>query len=78
MLEKHARECVRMILKGLHSLHAAFDLKPKNILVCYSKIGAIKLKIIDFGSAKLSWEGEKVRSRYLFKGIPIYMSPESI
>ena len=85
MPESDVRIYARMILRGLHCMHAKgyvhCDLKPLNILAFPSPdaTGCYQLKIADFGLVKEpreevrreSWKGR-------FRGTPYYISPESV
>lgn len=81
--EWDTRRYVRMILRGLCSVHGKgivhCDLKPSNILV-FPGVNDDRLKIADFGLAK---EGRDYKEeigfwRFNFRGTPFYMSPESV
>ena len=62
-------------LHGKNILHR--DLKPENILAKSCQGGEIKLKICDFGVAKLL--NQKIGNMYYTRdwaGTPVYMAPE--
>ena len=64
-------------LHGKNILHR--DLKPENILAKSCQGGEIKLKICDFGVAKLL--NQKVGNMYYTRdwaGTPVYMAPEVV
>jgi serine/threonine protein kinase len=81
--EGDVQKYTRMILKGLHCIHERgyvhCDLKPENILVFYSPNGASYVKITDFGLSKIPGDkNELITRKSVFRGTPIYMSPESV
>ncbi len=73
---------IRQVLCGLEHAHAAGvvhrDLKPENILVSRDAHGEERLKIVDFGIAKLvsAPVGSCLTAAGVVFGTPQYMSPE--
>lgn len=69
----------RMICRGLAAAHAVGvvhrDLKPSNLFLTAGPDGRTTLKILDFGVAKLSDDGE-VTKHGVVLGTPAYMAPE--
>ena len=71
---------------GLEAAHRAGivhrDLKPENLFVTRDELGREKLKIVDFGLAKMSdlerprGEGQRLTKTGMIFGTPRYMSPE--
>ncbi|QCE05508.1 mitogen-activated protein kinase kinase kinase [Vigna unguiculata] len=82
--EKEVIMYTRMILKGLRSIHKEgiihCDLKPANILLFPSSDDNAKyqLKIADFGLSNTIGDANVGLGEIMFRGTPIYMSPESI
>jgi len=80
---REATELVRLTSSAVASLHAIDiihrDLKPGNLMVRTGKDGRVRVKLIDFGIAKLSHErddvGAGVDSSTI--GTPSYMAPET-
>ena len=54
------------------------DLKPENLFVARRDDGSPKLKILDFGIAKVVSESGKAAAKTRILGTPLYMSPEQI
>jgi tRNA A-37 threonylcarbamoyl transferase component Bud32 len=75
---------VRQVAVALDKTHAAGivhrDLKPENLFLTQADDGAPRLKVLDFGIAKLvesaTQTGLKAATRSI--GTPIYMAPEQI
>lgn len=75
-------------LRGLRDAHASRvvhrDIKPGNLFLAQSESGALKLKILDFGIAKLHREPfsqgvtTNVTATGSLLGSPLYMSPEQV
>ncbi|WP_437586317.1 protein kinase domain-containing protein [Sorangium sp. So ce1000] len=65
---------------ALDRTHAASivhrDLKPANIFLSQREDGSVRVKILDFGIAKLVAEGATAAGATSSLGTPIYMSPE--
>ncbi len=67
----------------LHAIHVAHehgivhrDLKPDNIMISEAYGGAVQLKVVDFGIAKLQWSEQCSTTGASLIGTPDYMSPE--
>jgi protein kinase-like protein len=73
-------DILRQTLAALHEAHEANivhrDVKPENILVDRSRDGQLRVKVIDFGVARVG--GAKLTRQGLSVGTPHYMAPESI
>lgn len=57
------------------------DVKPDNVVVCAEESGALRVKLLDFGIAKLAEEAGPelgVTTKGVQLGTPAYMSPEQI
>lgn len=57
------------------------DVKPENVVVCTDESGALRVKLLDFGIAKLAEEAGpelSVTTKGMQLGTPAYMSPEQI
>lgn len=75
-------------LRGLRDAHASRvvhrDIKPGNLFLAQTESGALKLKILDFGIAKLHREPfsqgvtTNVTATGSLLGSPLYMSPEQV
>ena len=70
------------ILDGLHAVHAADivhrDLKPENVMLVPGRGGELRVKLLDFGIAKLVEPGHRVDltlAGQIF-GTPTYLAPE--
>ncbi len=75
---------LRQVLDGLTTAHAQGivhrDIKPGNIFLADSPDGALRIKLLDFGLARVPSEGA---AQHLTKtgeilGTPAYMSPEQV
>lgn len=70
------------ILAGLQAVHAADivhrDLKPENVMLVPRPDGAVSVKLLDFGIAKLAEPGQRVDLTLTGRifGTPAYLSPE--
>ena len=81
---ERAIEFTRQILRGLDHAHGRGivhrDLKPENVFVTRDHEGALCLKLVDFGIAKLAGgtdeEGGNLTRLGVVFGTPFYMSPE--
>uniref|UniRef100_A0A7S2ZCH7 Protein kinase domain-containing protein n=2 Tax=Rhodosorus marinus TaxID=101924 RepID=A0A7S2ZCH7_9RHOD len=77
LTEERTRELTRMVLNGLHYLHAKkiahLDIKPENLLT----LADGSVKIADFGTAEMYKEGIENSSRDRTKiGTPAFAAPE--
>jgi len=80
---RRALHIVLQVARGLDAAHTAGvihrDLKPENVMLVEQPKGPEKIKILDFGIAKLADPGEETerltRAGMVF-GTPEYMSPE--
>ncbi len=65
---------------ALERTHAAGivhrDLKPENLFVTYRDDGSARLKILDFGIAKVVARQDKITTGFM--GTPLYMAPEQL
>lgn len=70
--------------RALDKTHAAGivhrDLKPENLFITRRDDGSVRLKILDFGIAKVvaASEGQQKKQQTINLGTPPYMSPEQI
>ncbi len=82
-----AVELMRQICSAVHAAHVEGvihrDLKPDNIFLERGREGAITVKILDFGVAKLRQNTSELKTQSaeltmsgMMLGTPIYMSPE--
>lgn len=80
-------EVVQMLAQAARALdktHAAGivhrDLKPENLFITRRDDGSIRVKILDFGIAKVvaASEGQQKKQQTINLGTPPYMSPEQI
>jgi serine/threonine-protein kinase len=80
-----AEEAVDLLGQAAHALdktHAAGivqrDLKPQNLFVTTRDDGTPRLKVLDFGIAKVVAERERASQHTATLGTPLYMAPEQI
>ncbi|APR85967.1 Putative serine/threonine-protein kinase pknH [Minicystis rosea] len=70
------------VASALQRTHAAGvihrDLKPDNLFLTRRDDGSPKIKILDFGIAKVLAEGNQAAARTRIMGTPLYMSPEQV
>jgi len=75
-------ELLHQAALALERTHAAGivhrDLKPENLFVTRRDDGSPRLKILDFGIAKLVSEGAQRAKQTAALGTPLYMAPEQI
>jgi serine/threonine-protein kinase len=68
------------IADALIAIHAAGvvhrDIKPSNVFLVKDDDGAEKVKILDFGIARVEWEEMRITGTGIPLGTPGYMSPE--
>ena len=68
------------ICEALVAVHAAGvvhrDLKPSNLLLIKAPDGRERIKLIDFGIARVEWEETRITNMGAPLGTPGYMSPE--
>jgi serine/threonine-protein kinase len=68
------------ICEALAAVHAAGvvhrDVKPSNIFLTRQPDGSERVKILDFGIAKVEWEETRITQMGAPMGTPGYMSPE--
>lgn len=68
--------------RALEQTHAAGiihrDLKPENIFVIHGEAGSLRVKILDFGIAKIVADNALLSESTVGIGTPLYMSPEQI
>ncbi len=73
-------EIVHQVCKALAAAHAAGvvhrDLKPPNIFVLRDDTGALHIKVVDFGIAKLLFDDAGITQTGMIVGTPHYMAPE--
>ena len=76
-----ALACLREVARGLEQTHAAGivhrDIKPDNLFLCAREDGALRVKLLDFGIAKLAAFANKSRNTVNI-GTPLYMAPEQL
>ncbi len=79
LTEREFLTIARAVLEVLEAAHAHGvvhrDLKPENLFLARDEDGALRVKVLDFGLARLM-EGERVTGAGLALGTPSYMSPE--
>lgn len=55
------------------------DLKPANVFLCHGRAGRWRVKVLDFGIAKLLFDGSGASTRTgAVLGTPLYMAPEQL
>lgn len=71
---------LRQVARALAKAHDAGlvhrDLKPENLFLSHRDDGTPLVKILDFGIAKMSFEGAGLTASDAFLGTPGYMAPE--
>lgn len=71
---------VRQACRGVAAAHALGvvhrDIKPSNLFLASDAGGAVTLKILDFGVAKIGGESAEVTSTGVIVGTPAFMAPE--
>lgn len=74
-----AIDMARQVCRGLNAAHAQGivhrDLKPENLFMCPRDEGGYKVKILDFGVAKMT-DGANLTRLGTVVGTPAYMAPE--
>ena len=78
---QQAVEILRQLAVVLEKTHAAGvvhrDLKPDNLFLCEKEDGTVRVKVLDFGIAKMVQQASKSRNTVNI-GTPLYMAPEQI
>ncbi|MBL9025218.1 MAG: protein kinase [Myxococcales bacterium] len=78
---RQALEVLRQLAAALEKTHAAGvvhrDLKPDNLFLCEKEDGTVRVKVLDFGIAKIIQQASKSRNTVNI-GTPLYMAPEQI
>ncbi len=73
---------LRQVACGLEKTHAAGivhrDLKPGNVFVTRAEDGAPRVKLLDFGIARMLTESRKKATSTRSVGTPMYMPPEQL
>jgi serine/threonine-protein kinase len=71
---------LRQAASALDKTHAALivhrDLKPENLFLTWREDGTPRLKVLDFGIAKILAESTSAKRRSAVLGTPLYMAPE--
>ncbi len=74
-------EILRQVARVLEKTHAAGiihrDLKPDNLFVTLREDGTARVKVLDFGIAKIAEQASKSRNTINI-GTPLYMAPEQL
>lgn len=72
--------CLRQAASALDKTHAASivhrDLKPENLFLTWREDGSVRVKVLDFGIAKVLAESTTAKRRTESIGTPLYMAPE--
>ena len=80
LTEEETRSIGLQVCKALDAVHAAGvvhrDIKPANIFLVRAEDGTERVKIIDFGLARVEWEETRITNSGAPVGTPGYMSPE--
>jgi eukaryotic-like serine/threonine-protein kinase len=79
------RDAVQYISQALEALGVAHerglvhrDLKPANLFLARDATGAERIKVLDFGIAKVVSEDRKLTATGRLMGTPLFMAPEQI
>ena len=80
LTEEETRTIGLQVCKALDAVHAAGvvhrDVKPANIFLVRAEDGTERVKLIDFGLARVEWEETRITNSGAPVGTPGYMSPE--
>ena len=82
MPRAQALELLRQVGSALSAAHRRGvihrDLKPQNIFLAHTDDGEVRVKVLDFGIAKLMNESGGLTSDNIVLGTPWYISPEQV
>lgn len=80
LTEEETRSIGLQVCEALNAVHAAGvvhrDVKPANLFLVRTEDGAERVKLIDFGLARIEWEETRITHSGAPVGTPGYMSPE--